>query len=108
MALNNGKHIVKTIDGVRCTLVETDMDEKRVVFLKHLLEGNGYKVKTEKDSNGKYTLGVTDLLFNPVIDVYKRRLKTQSGHIVTPAYWLQLSTAETEKEVNYWNFSKTS
>jgi len=42
------------------------------------------------------------LMFNPVIDVYKRRLKSLTGKKVTPAYWLQQSDAETEQEVNYW------
>jgi hypothetical protein len=44
------------------------------------------------------------MLFNPVIDVYKRSLKSLSGKKVTPAYWLQESDKESEAEVNYWSF----
>jgi hypothetical protein len=42
------------------------------------------------------------MLFNPVVDIYKRDLKSLSGKRVTPAYWLQESTKEGEAEVNYW------
>jgi hypothetical protein len=42
------------------------------------------------------------MLFNPVVNVYKRDLISASGKRVTPAYWLQESTDETEEAVNYW------
>jgi hypothetical protein len=98
----SGKHTIAVIGGVRCTLVESGISESRMQFLKSLLELNSYQVKIEKEESENYKIGVTDLLFNPVVDVYKRRMKTSTGHILTPAYWLQLSTAETENEVNYW------
>ena len=112
MALHKGKHIVEEIDGIRCTIVEKGTDEKRMQFLKELLELNGYEVKVQKEETAEeesdpkelYTIGVTDLVFNPVIDVYERRLRSKTGHKVTPAYWLQLTSEETEKEVNYWNY----
>jgi hypothetical protein len=114
MSLKNGKHIVEEIYGVRCSIVEKGITEERLNFLKVLLEYNGYKVAVREEfpteeSQGTtnsllFTIGVTDLLFNPIVDVYKRRLHTKTGHKVTPAYWLQLSTNETEAEVNYWNF----
>ena len=109
MPLNSGKHIVEEIEDVRCSIVEKGATQERVDFLKGLLELNGYEVKILKEAEvegqpASFTLGVTDLLFNPVVDVYKRRLKTKAGHKVTPAYWLQLSSNETEAEVNYWNF----
>ncbi|HRY97750.1 MAG TPA: hypothetical protein P5550_01705 [Bacteroidales bacterium] len=107
MSLNKGKHIVEEIGGVRCTLVEAGISAERATFLKRLLEHNGYEVKMEKDSGEEgpetFRLGVTDLLFHAVVDVYKRRLVSLSGKRVTPAYWLQLSEAETEEEVNYYN-----
>jgi len=105
MALNKGKHIVEEIDGIRCSLVEKGVSPERTEFLKKLLELNKYKVvvATEGES-GTFKIGVTDLLFNPVVDVYKRDLKSISGKRVTPAYWLQESEKETEAEVNYWNF----
>ena len=107
MALNKGKHIVEEIDGVRCSLVEKGVSPERAEFLKKLLELNGYEVKTVSEGDaGTFKIGVTDLLFNPVVDVYKRRLKSLTGHKVTPAYWLQESDQETEAEVHYWDFKK--
>lgn len=105
MALNNGKHLVEEIDGVRCSVVEKGASQERIEFLEKLLGLNGYVVKTESEGeSGTFKIGVTDLLFNPVVDVYKRHLKSFTGHKVTPAYWLQESERETEAEVHYWNF----
>jgi hypothetical protein len=36
-----------------------------------------------------FTVGVTDVMFNPVNAVFGRLLKTPGGHIVTLAYWQQ-------------------
>jgi len=36
-----------------------------------------------------FTIGVTDVMFNPVNAVFGRLLKTPGGHIVTLAYWRQ-------------------
>jgi len=105
MALNKGKHLVEEIDGVRCSLVEKGVSPNRTEFLKKLLELNGYTVKVATEGETEtFKVGVTDLLFNPVVDVYKRSLKSLSGHKVTPAYWLQESEKETEAEVNYWTY----
>jgi len=105
MALNKGKHIVEEIDGVRCSLVEKGVSPTRTEFLKKLLELNKYTVKVAAEADATtFKIGVTDMLFNPVVDVYKRDLKSLSGHKVTPAYWLQESDKETEAEVNYWTF----
>jgi hypothetical protein len=107
MALNKGKHIVEEIDGVRCSLVEKGVSPERTEFLKKLLELNGFTVKVVSEGEaGTLKVGVTDILFNPVVDVYKRRLKTTSGKKVTPAYWLQKSEKETAEEVNYWTFKE--
>ena len=104
MTLNKGKHVVEVIEDVRCTIVEKGITTERVQFLKTILELNGYEVKIAPDTEPEtYKLGVTDILFNSVIDVYERRLKSPSGKRVTPAYWLQQSDKETEEEVNYWN-----
>ena len=104
MLLNKGKHLVEEIDGVRCTIVEKGITPDRAQFLKSLLELNGYEVKTATDTDpATLILGVTDILFNAMIDVYERRLKSPTGKKVTPAYWLQQSDKETEEEVNYWN-----
>ena len=86
-------------------MVEKGVAPERTEFLKKLLEINGYTVKTVAEADAvNFKIGVTDLLFNPVVDVYKRSLKSSSGKRVTPAYWLQESDKETEAEVNYWNF----
>lgn len=104
MSLNKGKHIVEEIENVRCSIVESGITQQRMKFLKDLLTLNHYEVKISRTSENTYIIGVTDLLFNPVIEVYKRRLHTKTGKKVTPAYWLQISDNETEKEMNYWNF----
>ena len=104
MLLNKGKHLVEEIDGVRCTVVEKGITPERTQFLKKILELNGYEVKTVAEADtATMKLGVTDILFNAVIDVYERRLKSPSGKKITPAFWLQQSDKETETEVNYWN-----
>ena len=36
-----------------------------------------------------FTIGVTDVTFNPTNAIFGRILKTKNGHIVTPAYWQQ-------------------
>jgi hypothetical protein len=95
MPLTNAKHIIGEIDGVRCTIVETGASIERAAFLKDLLEFNNYEVKelTEAgDGEGgepKYTIGVTDIVFNPVFSVYECLLKTREGGYVTPGYWNQ-------------------
>jgi hypothetical protein len=95
MALNNAKHIVGEIDGIRCTIVESGVSLERAAFLSDLLSFNNLEVKELKEKPAtegeeqKYTIGVTDLLFNPVFAVYERRLKTREGGIVSPGYWLQ-------------------
>jgi hypothetical protein len=105
MALNKGKHIIEEIDGIRCSIVEKGVSTERTAFLKDLLELNKYIVKVAPEGETEtFKIGVTDMLFNPVINVYQRSLKTRSGKRVTPAYWLQETENETEAEVNYWNY----
>ncbi|MBN2743998.1 MAG: hypothetical protein JXR39_08910 [Marinilabiliaceae bacterium] len=102
MALNQIKVTVQEMGGKRCVVVESGMEASRAEFLSRLLQHNGYEVMADTDAQGRIALGVTDLLFNPVIDVYERRLRSFTGHKVTPAYWLQRSDAETVGEVTYW------
>lgn len=111
MTLNKGKHIVKEIDNVLCTVVESGISGQRMNFLKELLEFNKFEVKTEKDKPKTetkvetkaevqaetniadvpetYTLGVTDLVFNPMIAVYENTLKRPDGEVVNPSFWNQ-------------------
>ena len=102
MPLNQAKYAIDIINGTRCRIIESTSDEIRMQFLKDLLSLNNYEVKVDLDVEGKYRIGVTDVTFNPVIAVYERKLKSKTGHWVTPAYWLQISDHETEKEMNYW------
>ena len=91
MSLNKGKQIVEEIKGIRCTIVEKGISRTRASFLQDLLKTNGFEVITDGDDD-KITIGVTDLVFNPVIAVYQMRLKTKDGHKVSPAYWEQRTT----------------
>lgn len=95
MAINNAKHIVGEIEGVRCTIIESGATLERIAFLSDLLEFNNLEVKDIQEVSDvegeepKYTIGVTDLLFNPVFAIYERQLKTREGGFVTPGYWKQ-------------------
>ena len=94
MPLNKGKHIVQEIDGVLCTIVESGLSSDRLAFLKLILEFNHFEVKiaeinVEENQTKTYTLGVTDLVFNPVISVYEKSLKRPDGKKVSPTYWNQ-------------------
>jgi hypothetical protein len=95
MALTNAKHIVSEIDGVRCTIVESGTTLERIAFLSDLLGFNNLEVKEMQEvpqtegQEPKFTIGVTDLLFNHVFAVYERQLKTREGSQVTPGYWKQ-------------------
>jgi len=108
MALK-GKHNVQEIDGVRCTVVESGVTKQRLEFLKELLLHNGYEVKEgqEKDKEGTlldtFVIGVTDILFNPVIVVNQQKLFRKDGQIVTAAYWEQKPT---DTEIPYWQVQR--
>lgn len=108
MALS-GKHDFGSIEDTRVTFVEKKIDKNRLDFLKKLLEHNGFEVviqeekrKTEEEPQ-LYTIAVTDMVFNPTIWVFQRKLKTFDGKKVTQDYWNQ-----TTKEVKpqYWKNSK--
>jgi len=94
MALG-GKHLFGSIEDTRVTFAEKKVTENRAAFLKKLLEHNGFEViiQEEKRSSEEepqlYSVAVTDMVFNPTIWVYHRKLKTFDGHKVTPDYWNQ-------------------
>ena len=102
MSLNQIKVTVEDINGKRCIVVESGITADRAEFLSRLLKHNGYEVVLSNDDAGNYKIGVTDLLFNPVIDVYERRLLSFTNHKVTPAFWLQQSSDESIQQVSYW------
>lgn len=100
-----GKHLFGELNGNRVTFVEKGVSEERKNFLKDLLEFNSFTViiEEEKQANDsdpkKYTVAVTDVIFNPVIAIYDRKLKLPDGRKVTPDYWFQ-KTIETKPQ--YW------
>ncbi|MDT8415320.1 MAG: hypothetical protein RQ735_08065 [Flavobacteriaceae bacterium] len=103
-----GKHSFGSIGETRVTFVEKNVDETRKDFLEKLLTHNGFEViidqvvkKTEEDPQ-LYTVAVTDMVFNPTIWIYGRKLKTFDGHKVTPAYWEQ---KDTHTNPQYWKNS---
>lgn len=101
-----GKHMFGSIGETRVTFVEKGVDAKRKDFLKGLLEHNGFEViidenkkKIEEDPQ-LFTVAVTDMVFNPTIWVYQRKMLTPDGHKVTQSYWEQ-RTEDTNPK--YWN-----
>lgn len=107
--LVHAKHIIGEIDGVRCTIIESGISMERASFLSGLLKYNGLEVKMQKDAPAEgstqelYTLGVTDLVFNPVYAIYELSLKRPDGVVVTPAYWRQ---AGGRTDGWYWTYGK--
>jgi len=117
MAINKN-HEFEELDGVKCAIVEKNASQQRVDFLKALLEFNKYTVivvsspppkaatpaavaapnpetpvePTPPPPPATYTIGVTDVTFNPTNALFGRLLKTPGGRVVTIAYWQQKET----------------
>lgn len=96
----NPYYTVEEINGVRCSVVEKKAAEDRAMFLKRLLEHNKLNVQMNKSDEGLYTIGVEDILFNPVYSLYNRSLRTPEGKILTPAYWFQ----KHQTNEYYWHY----
>ena len=109
MAINKN-HEFEELNGVKCAIVEKNASQERADFLNDLLKLNKYSVVIVPSTPPKaasvtapanaavdaaatapvtFTVGVTDVTFNPVNAVFGRLLKTKNGHIVTLAYWHQ-------------------
>jgi hypothetical protein len=103
MAINQN-HLFEDLDSIKCAIVEKNVTQRRVDFLKPLLEFNGFKVVVVNSPTPKvpagteavaqetpqtFTIGVTDVVFNPTNAIFGRLLKTQDGKVVTLAYWQQ-------------------
>ena len=110
MAINQN-HLFEELNGIKCGIVEKNVPGERVQFLKSLLEYNGYTVVSAPSPPPKtappapdvavpapdqtvqalstFTVGVTDVVFNPINAIFGRLLKTPDGHVVTLAYWHQ-------------------
>lgn len=103
-----GKHLFGDIEETRVTFVEKKVDENRKEFLKKLLEHNGFEVIIQEEKRKSeeepqlYTVAVTDMVFNPTIWVFERKLKTFDGRKVTQDYWNQ-KTDDTNP--HYWNYA---
>lgn len=111
MGINSAKHVIGEIEGVRCTIIESGVTIERAAFLTDLLEFNHLEVKEmiqppeNEGDEPKYTIGVTDIVFNPVYAIYERVLKTREGTPMTPGYWRQECT---ECDSRYWIRRKKS
>jgi len=112
MAINQN-HLFEELNGVKCAIVEKNVLPPRVEFLRRLLEANGYTVVVvpspppkaapapDTPQQESFTIGVTDVTFNPINAIFGRLLKTPSGHTVTLAYWQQ-KDAESHDETPYF------
>lgn len=93
MAINKN-HEFEELNGIKCAIVEKNISADRCQFLQTLLTYNQYEivvVETPATENAPatFTVGVTDLTFNPTNAVFGRILKSPDGHIVTLAFWQQ-------------------
>ena len=117
MAINKN-HEFEELNGIKCAIVERNIPTERVEFLQSLLRLNKYEVivvavpppkpaapppaATATEGSPQvvpepeaipppslFTLGVTDVSFNPTNAIFGRLLKTKDGHTVTLAYWQQ-------------------
>jgi hypothetical protein len=111
MAINQN-HVSEELNGVRCAIVEKNVSKERVEFLQQLLSFNKFHVEVAPTPPPKaappkplaegeqpppppppapetFTVGVTDMMFNPINAIFGRNLHTPDGHVVTQSYWYQ-------------------
>lgn len=122
MAINKN-HEFEELNGTKCAIVEKAVSDERTKFLESLLQANGYTVvvvtstppkaapaaKATEETEASppipppttFTVGVTDVTFNPINAIFGRMLKTQDGRVVTLAYWHQ-KEAVAQEEVPYF------
>lgn len=109
-SLTTAKHIVGEIDGTRCTIIESNVAKSRMEFLRELLTFNKLEVKVREEARADeiseplFTVGVTDIVFNPVYAIYERTLLKPDGTLVTPAWYRQLGG---DTEVPYYTYGRT-
>jgi hypothetical protein len=126
MAINQN-HISEELNGVKCVIVEKNVSAERAAFLKQLLIFNKYIVEISASPPPKmpapvplkegetappapivpetFTVGVTDMMFNPTNAIFGRQLHTPDGHVVTLAYWYQRDKLSHD-EIPYYNEKK--
>jgi len=121
MAINQN-HTFEELNGVKCGIVEKTVTPARVEFLRGILEYNHYTVVVAPSpppktapatapaeaaasspagaepptAPGTFTVGVTDVTFNPVNAIFGRLLRTPEGYVVTLAYWQQKDAASND------------
>jgi hypothetical protein len=124
----NQNHQFEELNGIKCSIVEKNASKERTQFLKSILEYNQFTVivvpspppkaapapsptspeqpfpLADPPKEETFTIGVTDVMFNPTNAIFGRLLKTPDGHTVTLAYWQQKEN-ESRDDVPY--FSKT-
>ncbi len=122
MAINQN-HLSEEINGIKCAIVEKNVSADRASFLKQLLLFNKYTVEIAASPLPKtaapiplkenevvpppvilpetYTVGVTDMMFNPINAIFGRLLQTPDGHIVTLAFWNQKDKSSND-EIPYY------
>lgn len=120
----NQNHLFEELNGIKCAIVEKNVSKERTEFLKSLLEHNQYTVVVVPSPPAKaaptpatgeqtvpvvaaqpeetFTIGVTDVMFNPTNAIFGRLLKTQDGRTVTLAYWKQ-AEKEARDDVPYFD-----
>jgi hypothetical protein len=123
----NQNHLSEDLNGVKCAIVEKNVSAERVSFLKQLLLFNKYiveiaaspppktatpvPVKTDETTPPApvtpetFTIGVTDMMFNPINAIFGRLLHTPDGQVVTLAYWYQREKLSHD-EIPYYNEKK--
>lgn len=126
MAINKN-HEFEDLDGVKCAVVEKNVSPERTEFLKNLLSFNQYTVVVVASPPPKaiaaavpaagaemsadqtppppvtFTVGVTDVMFNPTNAIFGRLLKTPDGRVVTLAFWKQQETVSHDEIPYYEN-----
>jgi len=125
MAINQN-HVCEELNGVKCAIVEKNVKKERVDFLQEILAYNGFKMIVMPSPPPKaspqaapimppgeavpealpvlpetFTVGVTNLTFNPINAIFGRLLKTPDGHVVTLSYWQQ-KEKESRDEIPYF------
>jgi hypothetical protein len=126
MAINQN-HLSEELNGVKCAIVEKNVSAERASFLKQLLLFNKYSVEIAASPPPKtaapvpikegesvlpasaapetFTVGVTDMMFNPINAIFGRQLHAPGGHVVTLAYWYQRDKSSHD-EIPYYNENK--
>lgn len=126
MAINKN-HEFEELDGIKCGIVEKNASAERIAFLKPLLEKNRYTVMVVPSPPPKaaavpppkegeeppppppplpatFTIGVTDVSFNPTNAIFGRLLHAKNGQVVTLAYWKQEEPVN-DDEIPYFDKS---